>query len=101
MDAAVCRTYTSLCAPFSLCCCQAFGCSLWVLTWSRVHHEVGRFKPIYYSKHVTLSAVKAKRELKEQASTLLEFRKLAEESERREKAFSAVEQALKVGQWAC
>ena len=45
--------------------------------------------------------MKAKRELKEQASTLLEFRKLAEESERREKAFSAVEQALKVGQWAC
>ena len=38
----------TLVRAFSLYCCQAFGCSLWVLTWSRMHHEVGRFKPIYF-----------------------------------------------------
>lgn len=40
--------------------------------------------------------MKAKRELKEQAATLMGFRKLAEESERRENAFAVTEQALKV-----
>lgn len=40
--------------------------------------------------------MKAKRELKEQAATLMGFRKLAEESERRDNAFAVTEQALKV-----
>lgn len=43
-----------------------------------------------------IASVQAKREFKEQAATLIELRKLAEESERKEKAFSAVESGLKV-----
>lgn len=45
--------------------------------------------------------MKAKRELHEQGATLIEFRKLAEESERKENAFSKTESALKVSNFDC
>eukprot|EP00752_Nemacystus_decipiens_P008313 g7431.t1 len=47
------------------------------------------------SRRAKQDSEKAKRELREQAATLMEFRKLAEESERRQNAFSVAEDALK------
>lgn len=53
------------------------------------------------SPHCPLNiSAKAKRELKEQQATLIELRKLAEESERKGNAFTMAEQALKVSKGA-